>query len=182
MESLTRLRTRASALDASATAALTIPEGSRVRRRIALVVAHSGDSFVWAALLIGAWLLGGRPWRTPVLLTVLGLLIAEVAVFGIKAILKRKRPPGTDGRIYRRYDPYSFPSGHAARAAMLCILSGVLTPLPVFLAILVWSPLMLLARIAIGIHYVLDVLGGIILGTALTFFVLYVLGSLVPLF
>ena len=74
--------------------------------------------------------------------------------------------------IYRKADPYSFPSGHAARAALLCLLAWHLGPVPAFIAIAVWSPFMVVSRIAIGIHYVFDVVAGVLLGCALTAVVL----------
>jgi undecaprenyl-diphosphatase len=170
---------RLGSADAALTSALTIPEERRAYRRVALAAAHSGDSVVWAGLLVLAWLVGGRPWHAPALLAAAGLIVAEVAVVLVKMAFKRPRPAGTDGRVYRRYDPYSFPSGHAARAAMLAILSGTLVPLPIFIAILVWSPIMLLSRIAVGIHYVLDVIAGIALGVALTYAVTAALSGVV---
>ena len=51
---------------------------------------------------------------------------------------------------------------------MLCILAFQLGPVAAFIAIAVWSPFMVVSRIAIGIHYVLDVLAGIALGCMLT--------------
>ena len=79
--------------------------------------------------------------------------------------------------IYRKADPFSFPSGHAARATMLCLLAVVFGPRAAIIAITIWSPFMVLSRIAIGIHYVFDVAGGIVLGVLLTL----ALFSLVPL-
>jgi undecaprenyl-diphosphatase len=65
-------------------------------------------------------------------------------------------------------DPFSMPSGHAARAVMLCILSFLMGPPAAFWAILAWSPVMVLSRIAIGIHYVFDVILGGVMGALLT--------------
>jgi membrane-associated phospholipid phosphatase len=172
---------RLTTFDAAASAALTIPETRRVPRMAALLFAHTGDSPVLAVLLLGAWFLAGKQWRASVLLTVIGLLLAQIVTAGIKAAFKRSRPRGTEGKIYRRYDPYSFPSGHAARAAMVCILSVMFAPLPVLVAVLVWSPIMLLSRIAIGIHYVFDVVAGAVLGAALTYVTVFAVGNLVKL-
>ena len=156
-----RLRDRLQSVDEVLTRPLTLPAGRGPAQVIALVIAHSG-------LTVLAWLLGDAEWKARAVVALAGLALAEVVVIGVKWIIRRKRPPGTSGGIYRKTDPYSFPSGHAARAIMLCIVAGALGPLPVFIAILVWSPFMVVSRIAIGIHYVLDVLGGIVLGVALT--------------
>ncbi len=164
------------AFDAAVTAPLTLPEDRRIARTLALAVAHSGDSPLWAALLAVAWMLGGQYWRARVIIGVIGLVAAEVATIIVKISVRRQRPPGTLGAIYRRTDPYSFPSGHAARAAMLSMLSWALVPGPLFAAILAWSPVMVLSRVAIGIHYVLDVLAGIVLGVGLTFALVAAMG------
>jgi len=169
---------RLQSIDEALTAPLTIPAavredariswGSRAAQAVALVMAHSGDSFIWGGLMAAAWLLGEHAWRVRAILGAMGLLVVEVVVIGLKMVIRRRRPPGDLGRLYRRADPYSFPSGHAARAAMLCILAWKLGPPEVMAAIAIWSPLMVVSRIAIGIHYVFDVAAGIILGCAIT--------------
>lgn len=158
--------------DRRITRALTIPERWRAVRAAALCVAHSGDSVVLAVILVAGWFLGDNRWKARVVVVTAGLLLAEIFTVVIKTLVKRQRPPGSAGWIYRRTDPYSFPSGHAARAAMLSIISGVLGPTAAFVAILVWSPFMLLSRIGIGIHFVLDILVGLGVGAGLSWAVL----------
>jgi membrane-associated phospholipid phosphatase len=166
-------------LDETITRPLQIPEDRKVLRALALTVAHSGDAVVLAVLLVCAWLAGGPQWKARVIMIVAGLLAAEVLTVIIKMSVRRQRPPGTSGAIYRRTDPYSFPSGHAARASMLSILFWITGPFTAFIAIVVWSPIMVLSRIAIGIHYVFDVAVGLILGTALSFIVVQVVSLIV---
>jgi len=169
---------RLQAIDQALTGPLTLPPEQKVLKLLALGLAHSGDSYIWGALAVAAWFLGSPPWKTWALATFIGLVVAEVVVIGIKMIIRRPRPPGTAGGIYRKADPYSFPSGHAARAAILCLLTGLLAPPVAFIVIAVWSPFMVLSRIAIGIHYVFDVVAGVALGCALT----AVLMAAMPLF
>ncbi len=162
------LRDRIQNIDASLTMPLTLPPENRLAQIVALGLAHSGDSFVWAGLCALAWFLGDAQWKARAVVVFAGLVIAEVVVIGIKMCIRRPRPPGDSGRIYRRADPFSFPSGHAARATMLCLLSVVLGPEAAAIPIIIWSPFMVVSRIAIGIHYVFDVAGGILLGVLLT--------------
>jgi membrane-associated phospholipid phosphatase len=119
-------------------------------------------------LLAGAWFLGGAAWQVTALLGVLGLGVLEVVVIGLKTVIRRPRPAGSHGLIYRKADPFSFPSGHAARAAFLCILGWTLCPPLAAAAVTAWSPVMVGSRVAIGIHYVLDVAAGLVLGALLT--------------
>ena len=127
---------------------------------------------VWIALLAAAWLLGDDSWKVRALVTFAGLALVEVVVIGIKMIVRRRRPVGTDGMIYRKTDPFSFPSGHAARAVLLSLLAFRMGPLPAFIVIIAWSPVMVISRIAIGIHYALDVVAGAALGGLLTAIIL----------
>ena len=60
---------------------------------------------------------------------------------------------------------------------MFCLLAWHFGPLAAFIGIIVWSPVMVLSRIAIGIHYVFDVIAGVLLGWILT----VVLLALVPI-
>ena len=161
-------RDRIQTLDDSLTMPLTLSPARRLAQVVALGLAHSGDSFVWAALCALAWFLGDAQWKARAVVTFAGLVIAEIVTIGIKMCVRRPRPPGDSGMIYRRADPFSFPSGHAARATMLCLLAVVLGPAAAAIPIIIWSPFMVLSRIAIGIHYVLDVAGGILLGVLLT--------------
>ena len=85
-------------------------------------------------------------------------------VLGVKFLVKRKRPEGEWGGIYRNTDPHSFPSGHAARAFLIATLGTVLAP-PWLAAVLwVWAPLVALARVAMGVHYLSDIIAGAVLG------------------
>jgi len=166
------LRQRIRRFDHAVTLPLVLPRSPRALRLVATALAHSGDLPVWIALLAAAWWRGGPSWQMRAWVTGAGLALLEVLVIGIKSLIRRQRPPGTDGLIYRKADPYSFPSGHAARAVLLILLALRLGPPSAFIAIVAWSPFMVLSRIAIGIHWVLDVAGGALLGALLTVAVL----------
>ncbi len=160
------------AWDEAVTARLVIPAHRKLLRTAALGVAHTGDSLVWAGLFILAWFLGGPQWRARVIVGVAGFVITELATRIVKMSVRRPRPAGTSGAIYRRTDPYSFPSGHAGRAVMLSLLAGFYGPPAAFIAILLWAPVMVFCRIAIGIHWVLDVAAGLVMGCGITFAVM----------
>lgn len=174
----TGFRERIRSLDASLTAPLVLPEHPRAARLCALGLAHSGDMPIWIVLLACAWFFGDDAWKLRAVVTFAGLALVEIVVIGLKMIVRRRRPPGTEGMIYRRTDPFSFPSGHAARAVLLSLLALQMGPAAVFVVIVLWSPLMVLSRIAIGIHYVLDVIAGGLLGAFLTLVLILVAGKL----
>jgi undecaprenyl-diphosphatase len=82
----------------------------------------------------------------------------------IKFTVRRRRPEGEWGKIYRNTDPHSFPSGHAARAVMLAVMALGLGPAWFAILLCVWAPMVVLARVTMGLHYPTDVLAGALLG------------------
>ena len=102
-----------------------------------------------------------RPWALTVLLSIIGL---AVIVLAIKFSIRRRRPEGEWGAIYRSTDPHSFPSGHAARAILIGVLAIGLGPAWLAILLCVWAPLVALARVAMGLHFLSDVAAGAVLG------------------
>ena len=152
--------------DVRQSARLRVAEKPGRLRRLAALLAHSGDSWYWFAALALVWWLSGPGWKVFVVQLALGILATAVVVVAIKFTVRRQRPEGQWGAFYRRTDPNSFPSGHAARMAMLAV-AGFAFGHPWFgLALLLWAPLVALARVAMGVHYISDVVGGIVIGLA----------------
>jgi len=143
-------------------------------RALAVVLAHSGDSWFWLIGLGLLWWLGAGEWKQLALVMIIGIVITAVVVLVIKFTVRRSRPQGEWGQIYRSTDPHSFPSGHAARSTMLAVVALGIGPLWLGLALLIWAPLVGLARIILGVHYPSDILAGMVLGL--------ILGVLVVLF
>jgi undecaprenyl-diphosphatase len=133
-------------------------------RRAAIFLAHSGDSWFWGIGLAIIWLLSGAAGKTWALRLVLAIIGTAGLVFVVKRLFKRQRPKGEWGAIYRKTDPHSFPSGHAARMALLLVLAAALGPAWLAWLLLVWAPLVALARVAMGVHYLSDVIGGAAVG------------------
>ena len=133
-------------------------------RQLAVFLAHSGDSWFWGLGLAAVWLLSGPDGKLYAVRLVLGIIGLALLVFVVKRAFKRQRPTGEWGAIYRKTDPHSFPSGHAARMVMLAVLAAVLGPAWLAWLLLVWAPLVALARVAMGVHYLSDVIGGALLG------------------
>jgi len=152
------------ALDANHSFRLRIAEKPGAVRSLAILFAHSGDSWFWLGGLGLVWWLGGEFWQKRAAVMFVSTVILAVTVMAIKFTVRRQRPAGEWGGIYRRTDPHSFPSGHAARAALLAVLALGMGPAWFGLLLLVWAPLVVLARVAMGVHYLSDVLAGVALG------------------
>jgi membrane-associated phospholipid phosphatase len=131
---------------------------------LAAFLAHSGDSWFWLVGLGLVWLLKTGQWhRTAAIMEVAILLLAGI-VLAIKLLVRRRRPAGEWGAIYRSIDPHSFPSGHAARAIMLAVLACGLAPAWFAVLLVIWAPCVSLARVLMGVHYLTDIVAGIAVG------------------
>jgi undecaprenyl-diphosphatase len=147
---------------------------SQVRfKPAAAFFAHSGDSwFVLIGLFI-IWLLTKGTWHLMTALMAAGTIGLALLVLGIKFTIRRRRPEGDWGAIYRNTDPHSFPSGHAARTAMLAVIALAIEPIWLGIALVIWGLLVSLARVWMGVHYLSDIIVGILLGILAGFFVLW---------
>ena len=148
----------------------------------AVVLAHSGDSWLWMGLLGLVWLLGSPEWHSKAALLILAVGGQALVIFALKQVIRRERPQGEWGGIYRAIDPHSFPSGHATRAALLAVCAIGLGPAWLGLLLAVWSPLVSLARVATGVHYLSDILAGALLGVLMGLFALAVQGLALQIF
>lgn len=151
-------------LDARLSSQMRVAEKPGFLRNLAIFFAHSGDSWFWAAALIIIWFFSTSEWRHWETVEFFGLSGLAVVVLAVKFLFKRKRPEGEWGGIYRNTDPHSFPSGHAARAFLIAVLASALAPPWLATILWVWAPLVSLARVAMGVHYLSDIIAGAILG------------------
>ncbi len=161
-------------LDAHLSERIRIAEKPGLLRSLAAILAHSGDSWFWLAGLGLLWWLGTDYWKKIALTLIIAILLTALVVFIVKFTVRRRRPEGEWGKFYRNTDPHSFPSGHAVRAVMLGVVVLGIGPLWFGLLLLIWAPLVGLARVAMGVHYLSDVLAGMLLGVAIGVLILLV--------
>jgi membrane-associated phospholipid phosphatase len=159
-------------LDARYSERLSIAENPGLLQNIARFLAHSGDSWFWILGLAVLWLVGDEFWKLRAMIMLAGILLTALIVFTIKFTVRRRRPAGEWGAIYRKTDPHSFPSGHSTRAMMLAVVAVGLGPAWFGLVLAIWAPLVVLARVAMGVHYLSDVLAGALLGLILGLIIL----------
>ena len=141
-----------------------IAERPGALKTIAAALAHSGDSWFWILGLALIWWRAQDPWKSWALRLIVMILGLGLVVMLLKFSFRRRRPEGQGGAIYRNTDPHSFPSGHAARATLLVILTFAWGPSWLAVILLIWAPLVALARVALGVHYLSDILAGAGLG------------------
>jgi undecaprenyl-diphosphatase len=135
--------------------------------KILAVLAHSADSVVVVPFLFALWWLHGFARQSLVIPVALGFAVSVLATSAVKFAVRRRRPAGQWGAFYRKTDPHSFPSGHASRTiTMTIVVFAGRFPL-IAAALLLWSLLVGLSRIILGVHYLYDVLAGYLLGVGI---------------
>ena len=151
-------------LDARLSQKMRVAEKPGALRNISVFFAHSGDSWFWAIALIAMWVSGNTFWKEWAVVQFACICVMIVVVMSIKFLVRRRRPEGEWGGIYRNTDPHSFPSGHSARAFLIAVVASGLGPAGVAVVLWIWAPLVALARVAMGVHYASDIIAGMVLG------------------
>ena len=165
-------------LDARLSNAMRVAEKPGALRSIAAFFAHSGDSWFWAVALISMWASGDSFWKKWAVVQFISICVMIVVVMSIKFSVRRRRPEGEWGGIYRNTDPHSFPSGHAARSFLIAAVATGLGPAGLAIILWIWAPLVALARVAMGVHYVSDVVAGAVFGIIVAWIGLQIYGPL----
>lgn len=152
-------------IDARLSHRMRVAEQPGLLRSISVFFAHSGDSWFWGLGLILLWAFTNEAhWKKWAVVLFGGISVLAVIVMSLKFIIRRRRPEGEWGGIYRNTDPHSFPSGHAARAFLIALVVTVLGPAWAAILLWLWAPLVGLARVAMGVHYLSDIVAGTIVG------------------
>lgn len=138
-----------------------------VLNKIMIVASRSANiGFIWWMVCIP--FLVHPDWRLTGLNFVLALAIAHLmGEIIIKHIVKRVRPChnlGDDEQLINRPRFYSFPSGHTTASFAVVGVALLRCRLITFLPILVLAILIGFSRIYLRVHYLTDVIAGMILG------------------
>uniref|UniRef100_A0A8P0S7Z5 Polyisoprenoid diphosphate/phosphate phosphohydrolase PLPP6 n=2 Tax=Canis lupus familiaris TaxID=9615 RepID=A0A8P0S7Z5_CANLF len=131
----------------------------------------SGHGIPW---LLGTLycLLRSDSWAGREVLTNLlfALLLDLLLVALIKGLVRRRRPAHNqmDMFVTLSVDKYSFPSGHATRAALVSrfILNHLVLAIPLRVLVVLWAFIVGFSRVMLGRHNVTDVAFGFFLGYA----------------
>ncbi|EDV98874.1 phospholipid phosphatase 6 [Drosophila grimshawi] len=119
--------------------------------------------FTWTAFI---WLLSSQELYQIQANMLIGLILDIVIVAVIKAFVRRRRPsPVTDSYAIGP-DKFSFPSGHASRAFYVLTFFTQLHALPIifWMPITAWAVSVVLSRLVLRRHFILDVCAGALIG------------------
>jgi undecaprenyl-diphosphatase len=135
--------------------------------RLLLVASRLGDGVVWYALIVALALAGGTNGRDiATQMTAVGAFNLLLYLW-LKARIGRPRPYVQCADIRacaRALDRFSFPSGHALHASAFSLLLVAHLPWTAW-AVLPLAALIMLSRVALGLHYPSDVAAGAAIGS-----------------
>lgn len=150
-------------LDARLSAHLALR--ARLLRTLAMFFAHTGDAAVWLAGAGTLFVLGEAFWRELAVRIITAMTAGGIASTTLKWTIRRQRPPGPSAGLYFHLDQHALPSGHATRVACIMVVLSPLLPTWWASALLgLWAMLVSLSRVALQVHYLLDILMGMAVG------------------
>ena len=136
--------------------------------RIMVLFTYSGTgAVIWWVLFVIPFLISKRFRVTGIIMTaalVINYLIGEII---IKKKVGRIRPSASiaddDMKISKPKD-HSFPSGHSASSFCAFTVTAFCCPVWIWLSALIIASAIAFSRMYLRVHYLTDVLGGILLG------------------
>ncbi|HSH21416.1 MAG TPA: phosphatase PAP2 family protein [Candidatus Caenarcaniphilales bacterium] len=148
--------------------AAAAPQG--VGGDVVRAITFAGDLGVWAAITLALATVAVAIGRASA-----GLLIALSAASDsvaalVKSVVERSRPDGAVVEVLFGTESFAFPSGHVVRAASLAaVVAWLLAPpawrLPAAVAAATVAGIVMgYSRVALGVHWPTDALGGLLLG------------------
>ncbi|MGR0220702.1 phosphatase PAP2 family protein [Agromyces sp. ZXT2-6] len=107
-----------------------------------------------------------RPWAA------LFFVVASAASAGVVQLLKNLFGRARPEDMLVASDFGSFPSGHVANAATIAVTIGIIVPkLWVWIAGAIYTALMAVSRTYLGVHWITDTIGGVLIGAGVALLV-----------
>jgi len=133
------------------------------------IISRLGDGGFWYGLMIVLAVFGGTRGIVAALQMLGTGLVAWLLYRTLKLHTRRPRPFQAHPDVTARaavLDEYSFPSGHTLHAVSFTIVAVAWFPF-LALPLIVFTVLVAMSRVVLGLHYPTDVLAGVLIGTAL---------------
>lgn len=144
---------------------------------IMLMITLYGREIFWPIVLIMLFIFGGKIGKKTAVIAAISMILLMPLVSVIKDVIDRPRPNVSGVETFPvSADTFSFPSGHATivsagLATVSIMFRGNVKRTILFVGLAFEAALVCFSRIYVGVHYPLDVVGGILLGTGFSFLI-----------
>lgn len=142
---------------------------------IMLMITLYGREIFWPIVLIMLFIFGGKIGKKTAVIAAISMILLMPLVSVIKDVIDRPRPNVSGVETFPvSADTFSFPSGHATivsagLATVSIMFRGNMKRTVLYVGLTFEAALVCFSRIYVGVHYPLDVAGGILLGTGFSF-------------
>lgn len=142
---------------------------------IMLMITLYGREIFWPIVLIMLFIFGGKIGKKTAVIAAISMILLMPLVSVIKDVIDRPRPNVSGVETFPvSADTFSFPSGHATivsagLATVSIMFRGNMKRTVLFVGLTFEAAFVCFSRIYVGVHYPLDVVGGILLGTGFSF-------------
>ena len=134
--------------------------------RLWVVLDQLGDSKPWIAFILAIALFGEPEGTQCALHMFVAGACATLLYKLVKSSIARERPCACIQGVRRCVEPldeFSFPSGHTLHAVTFSVIAAAYFPVLAF-ALVPFTALTGISRVAVGLHYPSDVLAGAVIG------------------
>lgn len=146
--------------------------------RVARIFSFTGDGYLYILIAAIALAMSQEAGQALLVTGCLAFAIELPLYFVLKKFFKRRRPYDvvlSFEKIHRPSDEFSFPSGHTTAGFMMAYLvshffAWALVPM------YIWATLIGLSRVILRVHFVSDIVAGVLLGSALAYVSLAMVG------
>ncbi len=141
-------------------------------------ISFTGDGHCYALMAMVLPLLYREAGSSFLITGLLSFLLELPLYWMLKRSFKRRRPFNVVqalAPLLKPSDEFSFPSGHTTAAFMMACLVGVFFPIAT-LPMYAWATLIGMSRVMLRVHFLSDILAGMLLGTGIALFSLTACG------
>ena len=139
-------------------------------------ISFTGDGYLYLLMGVSLPLLFPDQGITFLLAGLLAFVIELPIYWVLKKSFKRRRPfhvVQALAPVLKPSDEFSFPSGHTTAAFMIAGIASICFP-GISLLAYTWAGLIGLSRVMLRVHFISDVLAGMVLGSMIAYFSLRV--------